>query len=186
MKRIPLLVVLLAALWLPVLGPTVVSLPASDALAQPQGTQDTQARHLPDGKVQAVKEVVRTEDNRVQAVLHADTATLGRLLADELVYTHSTGRVDTKTSFIQNIQSKELIYEKMEHADVNVRVYGGVALLTGRSAVRVRSARMPGQAQSFEIRFLNVYAKKNRAWQQGPGSPRASPNNEQTRELEQK
>ena len=166
MKRIPLLVVLLAALSLPVLGPTVVSLPVSDAMAQPQGTKDTEARHLPDGEVQAVKEVVRTEDNRLQAVIRADAAALGRLLADELVYTHSTGRVDTKSSFIQSVQSKELIYEKMEHADLNVRVYGGVALLTGRSAVRVRSARMAGQVQSFEIRFLNVYAKKNRAWQQ--------------------
>ena len=112
------------------------------------------------------KEVLRVENERIQAVLHRDTAALEQLLADELVYTHSTGRVDSKAQFIHSIQSGDLNYLAMKHSNLDARVYGDVAVLTGRSAVKVKSPHTENQIVDLDLRFLNVYAKRNRQWQQ--------------------
>ena len=118
------------------------------------------------GLGRAEQEVLQVESERVQAVVRADTAALDRILADELTYTHSTGRVDSKPQFIGAIQSGELTYLAMKHDDVRVRVYGDVAVLAGRSAAKVKSPRTQGQTMDLDIRFLNVYARRNARWQQ--------------------
>jgi len=112
------------------------------------------------------KEVLRVENERIQAVLHRDTAALEQLLADELVYTHSTGRVDSKAQFIHSIQSGDLSYLAMKHSNLDARVYGDVAVLTGRSAVKVKSPHTGNQIADLDLRFLNVYAKRKGQWQQ--------------------
>jgi len=111
-------------------------------------------------------EALRVENERIQAVLQRDTAALEQLLADELIYTHSTGRVDSKAQFIHSIQSGDLNYLAMKHSDLDARVYGEVAVLTGRSAVKVKSPRTENQIVDLDIRFLNVYAKRKGQWQQ--------------------
>ena len=111
-------------------------------------------------------EVLRVENERVQAVLQRDTAALEQLLADELIYTHSTGRVDSKARFIHSIESGDLNYLAMNHSNLDARVYGDVAVLTGRSAVRVKSPHTGNQIVDLDLRFLNVYAKRKGQWQQ--------------------
>jgi hypothetical protein len=112
------------------------------------------------------KEVLRVENQRIQAVLRRDTAALEQLLADELVYTHSTGRVDSKAQFIHSIESGDLNYLAMKHSNFDARVYGDVAVLTGRSAVKVKSPHTGNQTADLDLRFLNVYAKRRGQWQQ--------------------
>jgi hypothetical protein len=112
------------------------------------------------------KEVLRVENERIQAVLHRDRAALEQLLANELVYTHSTGRVDSKAQFIHSIQSGDLNYLAMKHSNLDARVYGDVAVLTGRSAVKVKSPHTGNQIADLDLRFLNVYAKRKGQWQQ--------------------
>ncbi len=112
------------------------------------------------------KEVLRVENERIQAVLLRDTAALEQLLADELVYTHSTGRVDSKARFIHSIESGDLNYLAMNPSDLHARVYADVAVLTGRSGLKVKSRRTESQVVDLDIRFLNVYAKRSGQWQQ--------------------
>jgi ketosteroid isomerase-like protein len=83
-------------------------------------------------------------------------------LSDDLLYTHSSARVETKAEFLAALRSGELKYEAMNHEDLKVRVYGDTALVTGRSAVRVRSR---GQENNLQIRFLAVYVRKAGHWQ---------------------
>lgn len=109
------------------------------------------------------KEVRQLELKRVKALVRSDTATLDSILSDDLIYTHSTGLVDTKASFIDSIKSGALKYEAMDHDDPSVRMFADLALITGRSAVRVRTAN--AELQSFQIRFTNVYAKRGGRWQ---------------------
>jgi hypothetical protein len=44
--------------------------------------------------------VIDLDRKRMQAMAAKDIATLESLLADDLVYTHSSARLDTKTSLI--------------------------------------------------------------------------------------
>lgn len=112
------------------------------------------------------QEVLQVENERIQAVVGVDTQALDRILADTLVYTHSSARVESKAQFIKSLQTGELKYESIKHQDLKARVYGDVAVLIGQSAVQVRSAQTGGQARSLDIRFLNVYAKLEGRWQQ--------------------
>ena len=44
--------------------------------------------------------VIELDRKRMNAMAQKDIATLNGLLSDDLVYTHSTGRLDTKHSLI--------------------------------------------------------------------------------------
>jgi hypothetical protein len=114
----------------------------------------------------ASEEVLRVENQRVKALLEGDTAVLESLLADALTYTHSTSQMDTKREFVHKITSGELKYESLAHEEVGTRVFGNVAVLTGRSSVKVSSARTPGEVRSFRIRFTNVYWRESGRWRQ--------------------
>lgn len=107
---------------------------------------------------QQVREVER---RRVQALTGNDMAALERLLADDLVYTHSNGLVDSKESFLASLRSGAAKYEAMEHEDVRVRTYGETAVLTGLTKVKVKSR---GEDLSLTLRFTSVYAKQAGHW----------------------
>jgi len=108
------------------------------------------------------QEITQIEGRRIEAMKQADAAALGQILADDLTYMHSSGRPDTKASFIASLQSGELKYEAMDFSDVKVRGYGDTAVVTGHASVRVNSK---GQALSFPIRYTDVYVKKDGRWQ---------------------
>jgi ketosteroid isomerase-like protein len=108
-------------------------------------------------------DVRAVERERVRAVVAADTAALGRLLGNDLTYTHSTAWVETKAQFLESLRSGALKYEKMDHRDVQARVYGAAAVLIGLSDVRVHSPRA-GQVE-MQIRFTAVYVNRDGRWQ---------------------
>ena len=107
-------------------------------------------------------EVKRLEQQRVEALVRGDIKTLEQMLSDDLTYTHSTGRVDTKAEFIGALTSGAVRYHQMDHSDVQARAYNNTVVLTGRSAVRIRAA---SDEISFQLRFINIYVKRNGRWQ---------------------
>ena len=84
-------------------------------------------------------EVRKVEQRRVEALTSRDYATLEKLLGDDLTYTHSNGRFENKTQFLNSLRSGDLEYRLMQHADVQVRPYGDTAVMTGRSRLKVIS-----------------------------------------------
>ena len=95
-------------------------------------------------------------------MLDADVAALNDVLADDLVYTHTTGTVDSKTKLVGNIGSGAVNYELIEPADVKVRLYGDVAVVTGNSEMRVVAG---GKVFELSIRFIEVYVSDGDRWQ---------------------
>ncbi len=60
-----------------------------------------------------------------------DLAALAGLLADDLVYTHASGRVDSKQSYLAYQKSGAGKYLRFKPEDVRVRIYhSSVAVLT--------------------------------------------------------
>lgn len=114
----------------------------------------------------AEQEVMQAESERVRAAIARDTAALDRLLSDDLTYAHSSGWVETKAQFIESIRTGALQYISVEHSEQAARIYGETAVLTGRSAMQVKSPRGGGEVQQFEIRFLTVYVKLGGRWRQ--------------------
>ena len=80
----------------------------------------------------ASKQVTAAMESLRQAMIHRDGAALGRLLHDDLMYTHSAGQLETKADVIKSIASGKSIVEKLEFSGTTVRVYGNMAFFKGR------------------------------------------------------
>ena len=111
----------------------------------------------------ATADAVRAADvARFKAQTTNDFAALGRLLADDLVYTHSSAAVDDKASFIESMRSGRVKYESVEPRDVQVRVYGTTAVVTGAGRFRVTAQ---GQALDNQLRYTDVWVLRDGRWQ---------------------
>ena len=108
------------------------------------------------------QEIINLEQTRVDAVIKGDVAKLEQIFADDLVYTHSNARVESKADFLNSVKTGAIKYESMKHSNVKVSLYGNTAVMRGESDIRVVNN---GQPAAFRIRFLNVYVKKDGRWQ---------------------
>lgn len=110
-----------------------------------------------------MREVVAQQLRRLQAMVAGDVETLGEILADKLTYVHTTGQVDTKENFLQTLRTGSLRYLSAQPDEVEINLYGGVAVLTGRSRMRIQIGH---KADEFWIRFIDVYARLAGVWKQ--------------------
>jgi hypothetical protein len=107
-------------------------------------------------------QVIALDKQRMDAMVAQDVATMEKLIADDLVYTHSSARIDTKQSLIGNMKSGSTVYTQMEPSDVEAKDLGDAVVLTGTAKVTVQGAR--GEMK-FGIRFIDVYANRGGQWQ---------------------
>ena len=106
--------------------------------------------------------VIDLDKKRMTAMAQKDIATLKALLSDDLIYTHSTARLDTKQSLIGNMELGSTVYTAVEPSDVKAQDLGGAVVLTGSCRISVMSQ---GRPNSFSVRFTDVYANKGGQWQ---------------------
>jgi ketosteroid isomerase-like protein len=106
--------------------------------------------------------IIELDRKRMTAMAERDVATLRSLLADDLVYTHSSARLDTKQSLIAAMESGATVYTAVEPSDVKAQDLGGAVVLTGVAAISVSSN---GRPNAFRVRFTDVYANRGGQWQ---------------------
>ena len=70
-----------------------------------------------------------------------DLATLNELISDDLIYTHSSARLDTKKSLIGNMESGATVYTSVVPSDVKAQDLGDTVVLTGSCKISVMSQR---------------------------------------------
>lgn len=103
--------------------------------------------------------VAEAADGWRDALLRQDKAGLDRLLADDLNYTHSNGKSETKSEYIARVTTGPSHYESFNKSDVRIRVYGDLAILSGY--VDVKTPNRP----SYRVRTLEIYKNNNGQWQ---------------------
>jgi ketosteroid isomerase-like protein len=106
--------------------------------------------------------VKAAELERFAAAEKNDLDALGKLLSDDLTYTHSTGVLETKAVFLEHLKSGKLQFKKIEPADLQVRVFGATAVINGTAKLAVVS---DGQAKDVNIRFTDVWVSNAGKWQ---------------------
>jgi len=102
------------------------------------------------------------EDRRYRAMCEADAATLDELLADTLVYTHSTAAADSKASYIAGVRAKKWNYRKIERPVEDIQIHGECAVVTGQVRIDIL---VDGVAKIMNSRFTNVWVKGAKGWQ---------------------
>jgi len=110
-----------------------------------------------------LKQTIRQlEDRRFRAMVEADAAALEELLADSMIYTHSSATTDGKASYIAGVRSKKWQYRKIERPVEEIQVYGDTAVVTGQVRIDIV---VEGQAKNMNSRYTDVWVKGAKGWQ---------------------
>jgi ketosteroid isomerase-like protein len=105
--------------------------------------------------------IIELDQKRMTAMAQKDVAALKNMLCKGLVYTHSSGRQDTKQSLIEGMESGTTVYTSMVPSEVKAQDFGNAVALTGVAAISVDSN---GKSNSFRVRFTDVYENQNGTW----------------------
>ena len=85
------------------------------------------------------KEVLAVDDARIAAMVSADSRLLEPLLSEDLQYSHSTGAVDTKKTFLSLINKKETRYVTYQPLERTVAFASPeIAFVNGRAEIGVQ------------------------------------------------
>ncbi len=109
------------------------------------------------------EEVLAFEKARVNATLTADTKQLEQMLAEEVVWIHSSGKRDSKATYIQAIAEGKARYKSMSVEQSEARIYGEIAITNG--ILEFESIAPDNAITKVRTLFTCVYRKKKGNWQ---------------------
>ena len=108
------------------------------------------------------KEEIRAlELARNEAIVHGDAAALERMTSDDYTFITLRGELRTKAEIVKGFSTGAFKYASREISDLNIRVYGDAAVVTGRST---QEGAENGKDYSGDYRFTRVYIKQNGRW----------------------
>jgi len=118
------------------------------------------------GRAQVAPEAVRTELLALEArwdsaVVRKDIAALERILAPSFVFIGADGSVSSRSEMLAALQAPDLVIDPFETRDVQVRLYGGTAILTGWFE---QTGRFQGRAYRSRSRYTDVYVREGGRW----------------------
>ncbi|MFN4144697.1 MAG: nuclear transport factor 2 family protein [Runella sp.] len=120
------------------------------------------------GKIKAQtaiqKEVLEFEQKRIDATLHSDVSALQEMLAEDLVWVHSSGKKQNKAQYIDDHAQKRVKYLSIKLEESEARVYGNIAVTNGR-AVYESISQKDGSTIVNNLFHTCVYRKSKGRWQ---------------------
>ena len=105
--------------------------------------------------------VIALDKERMQAMVDQDAAKLKNMICKDLIYTHSSARLDTKESLIGNMESGATVYKACTPSDVVALDLDDSVVLTGRADITVEAH---GNPNSFSARFTDVWQNQDGTW----------------------
>jgi ketosteroid isomerase-like protein len=109
----------------------------------------------------AERELRRLDAEWVDALIQRDHDALDRLMADDFLFTYPMAG-DSKTQFISDIDSGNLLVEYIKRTNVDVNVFGSTATIT---ALDDAKWRYHGRQILGTYRVLHVYTNRNSRWE---------------------
>lgn len=103
--------------------------------------------------------LIAAETQRFDAQIARDIDKLAAALADDLTYTHATGRVQTKNEYLQGFISGNARYQAIDVMDRVAHVDGNMGMTAGNITLTV------GNGMQLVSRYTGVYVKRAGRWQ---------------------
>jgi len=101
------------------------------------------------------------EKRRFAAMCAGDVAKLEALLDEELTYTHSSGAVDSKQSYLQGIREKIWEYKDIMTSEERIVIRGDAALVFCRLQIDLN---VRGTPKKVDSRALAVWTRASGDW----------------------
>jgi ketosteroid isomerase-like protein len=109
----------------------------------------------------ASRDVMAALDAYKQAMIKRDATALGKVLSEDLVYTHSSNLHQDKAALIESLKGPTAT-EAIDFKDPKIHVYGNTATVKGD--VDVRNA-INGNSTVIHLNILHVLVKGKQGWQ---------------------
>ena len=119
------------------------------------GAAATASSASPEQAVAAAAEKLRV------AMIDPTPAALTALVADDLSYGHSGGRVDTKDSFIGDLIAGKSDFVTIAITDQTIKVVGNTAIVRHTLTADTNDSGKPGKVQ---IKILGVWQQQGGQW----------------------
>ena len=91
--------------------------------------------------------------------MKGDRSALEKLVSDELSYTHSSSKTQTKEQFIQDATGGALNYKVIEFENTQMRQYGSAVVVTHLATI------VTVQTGSSHLYLTEVWATEHGRWQ---------------------
>jgi ketosteroid isomerase-like protein len=109
----------------------------------------------------AVERVLRAEREWLLAHLRVDVDALDRLMAPDYSQIDDQGRTVGKEQVLASFRSGERAWEEAHSDEHDVRIYGDIAVVTGRWRARGANA---GQPFDYAARYVSVWVEHDGEW----------------------
>ncbi|HEY4936259.1 MAG TPA: nuclear transport factor 2 family protein [Puia sp.] len=107
------------------------------------------------------KEVETTIDNLNAAMISKDKPILEKLTTEELSYGHSTGVVQNKSEFVNDILSGPINFLKIDITNENINLADDIAIVRNISSISGTNKGMPLE---LKIGVLMIWKKQEGNW----------------------
>jgi hypothetical protein len=105
--------------------------------------------------------ILKLDKQRFEAQISKDTVALNQLLANDLVYVHSSAVVEGKKEFIGNIANKKWDYREVNIEKAKARVYKNTAIINGTAKINLWQT---DKMVTVYLHYLDVWAKEKGKW----------------------
>ena len=110
-----------------------------------------------------IRQTIRElESRRFRAMIEADAVALEALLADSMVYTHSSATTDGKASYIAGVKAKKWQYRQIDRPVEDIQVHGDAVIVTGQVRIDIL---IDGKPKIMNSRYTDVWVKGAKGWQ---------------------
>jgi uncharacterized protein (TIGR02246 family) len=106
-------------------------------------------------------EIEAVERARFAAWVKGDVAQIAPLLAEDLVYCHSSAVCESKAELLKSMSSGRTLYRSIDVLEMRPRNANGAVIVNGKAAIKVESH---GNPLAFTLVYTDVYVKRDGRW----------------------
>lgn len=96
-----------------------------------------------------------------KAIVRKDRLAIEANMAEDFRQIGSSGEVETKAAFVDDLVAADLQIDPYTVEDFDVRLYGDVALLSGRTRM---TGRYQGKPFASHYRYIDIYVRSGGKW----------------------
>ena len=105
--------------------------------------------------------LLEAEEARRLAMLESNTQKLDTLMADSMVYVHSSGIIDNKPAYLHLLSSGTVRYETVAFDQLNIQLIGRVGLINGTMKASLTRA---GTRKQIATSYMAVWEHTGGDW----------------------
>jgi ketosteroid isomerase-like protein len=113
------------------------------------------------GRKEDVARLTKLSNAWDAAIVGKHEAAIADNMAEDFRIIDGRGNIDGKPGFVRDVMDANLVIDPYTVEDFEVRIYGDVALLSGRTLMTGKSE---GQPFTSNYRYIDIYVKRAGAW----------------------